>query len=42
MDPGTKFFQENCYYEEKPARQESIRGTFDPKYLTIRLANLRF
>jgi uncharacterized protein (DUF885 family) len=30
---ATRFFQENCYYEEKPAHQEAIRGTFDPGYL---------
>ena len=33
VEEATKFFQENCYYEEKPARQEAIRGTFDPGYL---------
>src|SRR5213078_3838893 len=25
IDEATKFFQENCYYEEKPARQEAMR-----------------
>jgi len=30
---ATKFFQDNCYYEAKPAHQEAIRGTFDPGYL---------
>lgn len=33
VEEATKFFQANCYYEEKPARQEAIRGTFDPGYL---------
>jgi len=33
LEDATKFFQENCYYEEKPARQEAMRGTFDPGYL---------
>ena len=33
VEEATKFFQENCYYEEKPARQEAIRATFDPGYL---------
>ena len=33
VDEATKFFQENCYYEEKPARQEALRGAFDPEYL---------
>ncbi len=40
VDQGTKFFQENCYYEEKPARQESIRGTFDPEYLYYTVGKL--
>ncbi len=38
---ATKFFQENCYYEEKPARQEAIRGTFDPGYLYYTLGKLQ-
>ncbi len=38
---ATKFFQENCYYEEKPARQEAIRGTFDPGYLFYTLGKLQ-
>ena len=29
VDEATKFFQDNCYYEEKPARAEAMRGTFD-------------
>jgi uncharacterized protein (DUF885 family) len=33
VDQATKFFQQNCYYEEKPARQEAIRGAYDPEYL---------
>jgi uncharacterized protein (DUF885 family) len=40
IDEATKFFQENCYYEEKPARQEAIRGTFDPGYLNYTLGKL--
>ena len=28
VDEATKFFEENCYYEHKPARQEAIRGHF--------------
>jgi uncharacterized protein (DUF885 family) len=40
IDDATKFFQENCYYEEKPARQEAIRGTFDPLYLSYTLGKL--
>ncbi len=37
VDDATKFFQENCYYEEKPARAEAMRGTFDPGYLNYTL-----
>ena len=33
IDEATKFFQENCHYEEKPARSEAMRGSFDPGYL---------
>jgi uncharacterized protein (DUF885 family) len=40
MDEATKFFQDNCYYEEKPARQEALRGTFDPGYLNYTLGKL--
>ena len=41
LDETTKFFQENCYYEEKPARQEAMRGTFDPGYLNYTLGKLQ-
>jgi uncharacterized protein (DUF885 family) len=41
IDDATKFFQENCYYEEKPARQEAMRGTFDPGYLNYTLGKLQ-
>ena len=41
VDEATKFFQANCYYEEKPARQEAIRGTFDPEYLYYTLGKLQ-
>src|SRR5207244_4001879 len=40
VDDATKFFQENCYYEEKPARQEAIRGAFDPEYLYYTIGKL--
>jgi len=40
VDEATKFFQENCYYEEKPARAEAMRGTFDPGYLNYTLGKL--
>ena len=35
-----RFFVENCFYEEKPAEQEAIRGTFDPGYLNYTLGKL--
>ena len=41
VDEATKFFQENCYYEEKPARSEAVRGTFDPGYLNYTLGKLQ-
>jgi uncharacterized protein (DUF885 family) len=41
IEEATKFFQDNCYYEEKPARQEAIRGTFDPGYLNYTLGKLQ-
>jgi uncharacterized protein (DUF885 family) len=41
LDEATKFFRENCYYEEKPARQEAMRGTFDPGYFNYTLGKLQ-
>jgi uncharacterized protein (DUF885 family) len=41
LDDATKFFQENCYYEEKPARSEAMRGTFDPGYYCYTLGKLQ-
>src|SRR5437016_1867749 len=41
INEATKFFQDNCYYEEKPARQEAMRGTFDPGYLNYTLGKLQ-
>lgn len=41
VDEATKFFEENCYYEPKPAQQEAIRGTFDPGYLYYTLGKLQ-
>jgi uncharacterized protein (DUF885 family) len=40
VDEATRFFRDNCYYEEKPARQEAMRGTFDPEYLYYTLGKL--
>jgi len=41
VEQATKFFQDNCYYEEKPAHQEAIRGSFDPEYLYYTLGKLQ-
>ena len=41
VDEATQFFQENCYYEEKPARVEAMRGTFDIGYLNYTLGKLQ-
>ena len=41
VDEATKFFQDNCYYEPKPARNEAMRGTFDPGYLSYTLGKLQ-
>ena len=40
VDEATKFFVDNCYYEEKPAHQEALRGTFDPGYLFYTVGKL--
>ena len=40
IDEASKFFQENCYYEEKPAYAEALRGSFDPGYLNYTLGKL--
>lgn len=40
VEDATKFFMENCYYEEKPSHSEAIRGTFDPDYLYYSLGKL--
>src|SRR5438067_4044430 len=37
VEEATRFFRENCYYEDKPARAEAMRGTFDPGYLNYTL-----
>jgi uncharacterized protein (DUF885 family) len=41
VEEATKFFQDNCYYEAKPARAEAMRGTFDPGYLNYTLGKLQ-
>ena len=40
VDQATRFFQDNCYYEPQPSRQEATRGTFDPGYLYYTLGKL--
>src|ERR1017187_4503772 len=40
VEEATKFFEDNCYYEPKPARQEAIRGAYDPEYLYYTLGKL--
>jgi uncharacterized protein (DUF885 family) len=41
IDEATIFFQDNCYYQQKPARQEALRATFDPGYLNYTLGKLQ-
>ncbi|MBC8043714.1 MAG: DUF885 domain-containing protein [Rhizobacter sp.] len=41
LDDAIKFFVDNCYYEGAPARQEAVRGTFDPGYLYYTLGKLQ-
>ena len=40
VDEATRYFMENAYMEELPARKEAIRGTFDPQYLNYTLGKL--
>jgi uncharacterized protein (DUF885 family) len=40
VDEATRFFMENCYYEEKPAQSEAKRGTYDAGYLFYTLGKL--
>ena len=40
IEEATQFFQDNCYYEQKTALQEAIRGSFDPEYLYYTLGKL--
>jgi uncharacterized protein (DUF885 family) len=40
VDQATHFFQDNCYYEQKPAHQEAVRGAYDPEYLYYTLGKL--
>jgi uncharacterized protein (DUF885 family) len=40
LEDGSKFFQDNCYYGEKPSYAEARRGTFDPGYANYTLGKL--
>jgi uncharacterized protein (DUF885 family) len=40
LDEATRFFMENAFMEELPARKEAMRGTFDPGYLNYTLGKL--
>ena len=41
VDEATRFFSDNSYYEEKPARSEARRGTHDPGYCFYTLGKLQ-
>lgn len=40
VEDAARFFQDNCYYEAKPAKSEAIRGTFDPEFLYYTVGKL--
>ena len=40
VDEATRFFMDNAYMEELPARREALRGAFDPGYLNYTLGKL--
>ena len=40
LDEATRFFVDNAYMAEHPARREALRGTFDPGYLNYTLGKL--
>jgi uncharacterized protein (DUF885 family) len=41
IEEATRFFMENAYLEEMPARAEAERGTFDPGYLAYTLGKFQ-
>ncbi len=41
LDEATKFFTENCYYPEQPARAEAERGSYDPGYCLYTVGKLQ-
>ena len=40
VDEAARFFMDNAFMEELPARKEAMRGTFDPMYLNYTLGKL--
>lgn len=40
VEEATRFFKENAFLQELPARKEATRGTFDPMYLNYTLGKL--
>lgn len=40
VDQGARFFMENAYVGETPARLEAERGTFDPSYILYSIGKL--
>ncbi len=40
LDEATRYFMENAFMAELPARREALRGTFDPGYLNYTLGKL--
>ena len=40
VDEATRFFMDNAYMGELPAKREALRGTFDPGYLNYTLGKL--
>ena len=40
VEDATRFFMDNAYMGELPARREALRGTFDPGYLNYTLGKL--
>lgn len=41
VEEATRFFVDNAFYEELPARKEAERGTFDPGYFSYTLGKLQ-
>ena len=40
VDEATRYFMDNAFMAEYPARREALRGTFDPGYLNYTLGKL--